>query len=200
MQVTPNAISATAVVALKASGQTGSGISQAVRLATVPLPGGFGVAGVANFGPTLEISIQSGLSSISGTADASFGVRLDVPADSIAKVDLSQSSNNELSGWVPTFTPIPPTFNAEFSVTASVAPQIIVALEATVLGFGLSAGLALLAPKLQGNLAAQVDSAGGVCGIQGASAGVNFGLGIGAELDAFAGVGKAEDLPGNCRS
>ncbi len=160
------------------------------------LPGGFSIAGIANFGPTLQISIQSQLSAISGTADASFGVRLDVPADSIAKVDFSKSANNQLSGWVPTFTPIPPQFNAEFSVTASIGPQIVVALEATVIGFGLAAGLALIAPQLIGNLAAQVDTAGGVCGVQDAEAGVSFGLGIGAELDAFAGAGKAVDLPG----
>jgi len=195
-QVTPDGIGATAVVTLKASAALTSAIDKGINLATVPLPGGFSIAGIANFGPTLQIGINTQLGAITAEAQAKFGVRLDVPQNSIAKVDLKNGKNNQLSGWIPTFTPIPPSFSSSFSVTASVGPQLIVALEATVFGFGLAAGLALIAPKLEASLSAVGDSAGNVCNVPNADLGVNFGLGIGAELDAFAGAGRPENLPG----
>lgn len=195
-QVTPDNLGATAVVSLNVAGSITDGINKDVNLATVSLPGGFSIAGVANFGPTLQIGITTQLSAIDASASASFGVQMSIPEGSIAKVDFSNSQNNELSGWTPTFNPVPPQFQSEFSVSGSIGPQLTIALEATVLGQGLAAGLALLAPKLEANLQGQVSSTGGVCNDPNADAGLSFGLDIGAEVDAFAGVGKAVDLPG----
>lgn len=125
------------------------------------------------------------------------GARLDVPADAIAKVDFSDSSKNQFSGWLPTFTPVGPELSGSVSVSAAVGPRISLELGITVVGgaVGVGAGLSLGAPDLNLNLGASADTAGGVCGDPNAHLGVNLDVGLSAELDAFGGFGDPKDLP-----
>lgn len=121
--------------------------------------------------------------------------RLDVPADSVMKVNFDDGTENNIAGWVPSFTPVGPDLNGSVSVSASVDPRI--QLEVALGFFGLEAGvgLALSAPTLGLTLGAEADTVGGVCDNPDAQLGVNVDVGLSAQLDAFGGVGDLKDLP-----
>jgi hypothetical protein len=123
------------------------------------------------------------------------GARLDVPADSVVKVNFDDGTENNIAGWVPSFTPVGPDLSGSVSVSASVGPRI--QLEVALGFFGLEAGvgLALSAPTLGLTLGAEADTAGGVCDNPDAQLGVNVDVGLLAQLDAFGGVGDLKDLP-----
>ncbi|KAM0715240.1 hypothetical protein Q7P37_008738 [Cladosporium fusiforme] len=180
----------------KVGGTISEELSATISLPEIPLAG-VHVPGVLDISPVIRILGEASLSQISAEATLSIGARLDVPSDAIAKVDFSDSSKNQFSGWVPTFTPVGPELSGSVSISASVGPRINLELDLSILGgkLGLGTGLSLGAPDLNLNLGATADTAGGVCGNPGAQLGVNVDVGLSAELDAFGGFGAAKDLP-----
>jgi hypothetical protein len=123
------------------------------------------------------------------------GAKLDIPAESVVKLNFDDSTDNNIGGWVPSFTPVGPELSGSVSVSASVGPRIQLEVGVTILGFGAGVGLALSAPTLGLSLGAEADTAGGICENPDAQLGVNVDVGLSAQLDAFAGIGDLRDLP-----
>ena len=191
--LTPSGVGASFTLALTLSGELTSDITETINLASFALPGGLDIDGVIDIGPTLVVDGQADISSVSAQATLSMGVDITIPDDSVASVDFSNSANNKFTDWVPQFQPIGPNADASVSVSGSVGPQISVQLDITALGEGIGAGLVLSAPQLTLDLTAQADSSG-VC--DGSDvAGIEFDVNLGAELDAFGGIGAVSDFP-----
>jgi hypothetical protein len=123
------------------------------------------------------------------------GARLEIPADSVVKVDIGGSKDDNPAGWVPSFTPVGPELSGSVSVSASVGPRIQLEVGLTVFSFGAGAGIALSAPTLGVTLGAEADTAGGICENPDAQLGANIDVGLSAQLDAFGGFGDLKDLP-----
>ena len=62
------------------------------------------------------------------------GARLEVPAESVVRVNFGDSTDNNLGGWVPSFTPVGPELSGSVSVSASVGPWIQLEVGLTFLG------------------------------------------------------------------
>jgi hypothetical protein len=195
IQITPAGIGADVIFGIKANGEIQNTLSESISLPTVPLLG-LHIPGVVDIGPEVRILAEAAIDSISASAEITFGAKLDVPEDSIVKFDLENGQNNQISGWVPVFTPVAPQFSGELTLHGHVGPRINLELDILVLGAGIGAGLSIGAPQLTIDLSASSNTAGGVCGRADVETGVVVDLGLGAELDAFAGVGKPQDLPG----
>lgn len=164
-----------------------------ITLTTFTLPGGVSVAGVIDLGPALVVEAGASIGPVTAEATLSFGVTIAIPDDSKALLDISNTGKNSLTYFIPQFTPLGPTVDASVSVSGNVGPQVAIEFDATVVGKGVSAGLVLKAPEVDLELSAMASSAG-VCGGTDV-AGIQFNVGIGAELDGFAGVGAASDFP-----
>jgi hypothetical protein len=195
IQITPAGIGADVIFGIKANGEIQNALSESISLPTIPLLG-LHIPGVVDIGPEVRILVEAAIDSISASAEITFGAKLDVPADSIVKFDLGNGQNNQISGWVPAFTPVAPQFSGELALHGHVGPRINLELDIVVLGAGIGAGLSIGAPQLTIDLSASSNTAGGVCAQTDAETGIAVDIGLGAELDAFAGVGKPEDLPG----
>ena len=135
------------------------------------------------------------MDAVSAEVALTMGARLEVPAESVVRVNFGDSTDNNLGGWVPSFTPVGPELSGSVSVSASVGPWIQLEVGLTFLTFGAGAGIALSAPTLGVTLAAEADTAGGICQTPDAQLGVSVDVGLSAQLDAFGGVGDLKDLP-----
>jgi hypothetical protein len=195
IQITPAGIGADVIFGIKTNGEIKNALSDSISLPVVPLLG-LHIPGVVDIGPAVRILAEAAIDSISASTEVTFGAKLDVPEDSIVKFDLENGQNNQISGWIPVFTPVAPQFSGELVLHGHVGPRINLELDLLVLGAGLSAGLSIGAPQLTIDLSASTNTAGGACGLADVETGVAVEIGLGAELDAFAGVGKAKDLPG----
>jgi hypothetical protein len=80
------------------------------------------------------------------------------------------------------------------SVSGSVGNTVTLELDVEAFKYGVSAGLQLGVPELAIDITARASTAG-VCGTSKAGASVDFEVDVGAELDAFGGLGPASDLP-----
>jgi hypothetical protein len=132
---------------------------------------------------------------VSAEVVLTMGARLEVPADSVVKLNFGGSTDNNIGGWVPSFTPVGPELGGSVSVSASVGPRIQLEVGLSFFGQGAGVGLALSAPTLGLTLGAEADTAGGVCENPDAQLGVNVDVGLSAQLDAFGGAGDLKDLP-----
>jgi hypothetical protein len=147
----------------------------------------------------LRLIAEASIDSVSASVDFTMGAKLDVPSDSIAKLDVQDGSKNQLSGWIPTFTPVPPELKAEIDVKGHIGPRVNLELDLQFLKTGIGAGLSLAAPQLTLDLSASGNTGGGICQAENVNAGVSVDVGLGAELDVFGGFGKAADLPGKAQ-
>jgi hypothetical protein len=132
---------------------------------------------------------------VSGEVVLTMGARLEVPADSVVRVNFDDGTDNAIAGWVPSFTPVGPDLSGSVSVSASVGPRIQLEVGLSFFSLGAGVGLALSAPTLGLTLGAEADTAGGVCDNPDAQLGVNVDVGLSAQLDAFGGAGDLKDLP-----
>ena len=160
-----------------------------------------GIAGgPITIGPAVRILGQASVDAVEAEVALTLGARLDIPAESVVKLNFDDSTDNNIGGWVPSFTPVGPELSGSVSVSASVGPRIQLEVALTILGFGVGVGLALSAPTLGLSLGADANTAGGICDNPEAQLGVNIDVGLSAQLDAFGGVGDIsnfEDLPIN---
>lgn len=193
LSISPAGLGASVSVELAVGGALTDELSAELVLLDIPLPGGFAVAGLLDFGPQLVVQASAGITEVSAEASISVGVDISIPDDSVATVDFDDSSNNNFNGWNPSFSPIGPDVSASVSVSGSAGPSVSLQLAATIVGKGFGAGLVLAAPTLDFNLAAQADS-NGVCGGTD-PVGIEFDVGIGASLDGFGGFGDVKDFP-----
>ncbi|KAH7140053.1 hypothetical protein B0J13DRAFT_478497 [Dactylonectria estremocensis] len=159
-----------------------------IRILNLPLTP-IAIAGVATFGPEVNVDAVAGLSSISGEVTADFGVAMVIPDGTTLRVGGNSDAIN------PQFNKIGPTISASVQVTASLGPVVTFDIAATVFGKGLVAGLGLAAPKLDATLSAQASSDGGICGDENAIAGLELDVTVGVELNLFGGFGSASDQP-----
>ncbi|KAK4553142.1 hypothetical protein LTR86_009869 [Recurvomyces mirabilis] len=146
-------------------------------------------------GPQLVVAATAGITNVTAATTISFDVQFNVPDESLAKVDFSNSANNEFHGWNPSFTGIGPNLDASVSISGSAGPSTRLEVDATILGKGLSAGLNLMMPDFTIDATAQATPDGGVCGDDNAFLGIKFDVNLAAELDVFGGIAAASDLP-----
>ncbi|KAH7002422.1 hypothetical protein EDB80DRAFT_867427 [Ilyonectria destructans] len=187
--VARNGLGASVGLGVTASGELTSPVDIAsIRLLNLPLTP-ISIAGVATFGPEINVDAVAGLSAVSGQVSADFGVAMVIPDGTTLRVGGDSDAIN------PQFNKIGPTISASVQVTASLGPVVTFDIAATVFGKGLVAGLGLAAPKLDATLTASASSAGGVCGNSNAIAGVELDVNVGVELNIFGGFGSAADQP-----
>jgi len=132
-------------------------------------------------GPVVRIPGQASVDLVGAEATLTLGARLDVPADSVMRLNFNDGNDNKIDGWVPSFTPVGPRIQLEPSLA--------------FLGLGAGVGVALGTPTLGFTLGPDANTAGGVCNKPDAQLGVNIDVGLTAQLDAFGGVGDLKDLP-----
>jgi hypothetical protein len=193
--LTPSGLGATAELGLTLSGDLTDEINESITLFQTALPGGIDIPGVFSLGPQLVVDASADISSVTAAATLSFGVAITIPDTATAKVDFTDSSNNAFSGWTPQFSAIGPSVDASVSVSGSAGPRIAVELDASALGKSIGAGVSLSAPEFTLDLSAQASTSGGICGNDDVQLGIEFNVNIGAELDAFGGLGAASSLP-----
>jgi hypothetical protein len=177
----------------KVGGEVTSALSATVELPLIPLGGV--TAGPISVGPVVRILGQASVDAVSAEATLTLGTRLDVPADSVVRLNFNDGNDNKIGGWVPSFTPVGPELSGSVSVSASVGTRIQLELSLSFLGLGAYVGVALGAPTLGLTLGADANTVGGVCNNPDAQLEVNIDVGLSAELDAFDGVGDLRDLP-----
>ena len=194
--MTPNDLAASVTAKLHVEGEVSSGKQVGKEIFTY-VPEGINIPGLATIGPAFKVDLVAGIDAANAEIDLSSGVTMSIPADAIAVLDFSDTSKNQFSGWVPGFEDITPSnqFSEEISISAFAGVQLRAEFDLEILSKGLSAGLALDAPKLDLTVTAAGDTGHEACGIEGADFGVSLDLSLGAELDAFAGFGDADDLP-----
>lgn len=177
-------------------GEITSGLSAEISLPPIPLAPLPTIFGVLRIGPAIRLLGQASLDAVSAETTLSLGAKVEIPDNSVVKMDFKDGSKNEFSGWDPSFEFVKPEIAGQVTMSASVGPRINLELSLEILGSGIAgAGLSLGAPQLEVNLAAQADTAGGVCDDPGANVGVEVDVGLSAELDAFGGFGDPKDLP-----
>jgi hypothetical protein len=160
--VTPNSIAAFMTIEVTASGTLAQGFETDIPVINIPI-GGINIPGVLDIGPTFGVDVGASFSDWTGEAKASYGARLDVPTDSVAKLDFLDQANNEFNGWAPTFTSTGPSLSATISAHAEVFAKASIALTAEAFGFGFEAGLDLKLPDLNVDFAATASTDGGAC-------------------------------------
>ncbi|KAK3675866.1 hypothetical protein LTR78_004058 [Recurvomyces mirabilis] len=192
--LTPSGVGAAVTLGLTVAAALTQESSSSLTIADIPLGGGIDIVGI-KVGPQLVVAATVGITSVTAATTISFGVQVSVPDDSLAKVDFSDSANNQFNGWNPSFTGIGPNLDASVSVSGSAGSSIRLEVDATILGKGLSAGLNLMVPEFTIDASAQATPDGGVCGDDNAFLGIEFDVNLAAELDAFGGIAAASDLP-----
>nr|OQO18145.1 hypothetical protein B0A51_14737 [Rachicladosporium sp. CCFEE 5018] len=191
-KITPDNLGADIVLGFKVGGELTSELSAEISAPPIILAG-IDVPGVLTLGPLIRLAGKASLTAVSAEAQLTVGAKLDVPQDSIAQVDFSNSANNQLSGWSPVFTAVGPDLSASVSVSGEVGPVVSLEISINALLGKIQggAGLAIAAPQLNLALTANADTAGGVCGNPSAQLGVEVDVGLSAELDAFAAAAQA---------
>jgi hypothetical protein len=200
VSLTSSGVAATLELGLKVSSSLQSPITEQFNSPDIQLPGGIVIKDIATLGPILTFGIAASLDTFTAQAELDFGTEMTIPDSSIATLDFTNSQNNEFRGFNPSFSKIGPTLDASVSATASLTPTIAIGLDVSIdvpgiKQIGASAGLALHAPVLDLSLEADANSADGVCGNPDATLGVQFGVGLEASLDAFAGFEPIASVP-----
>lgn len=157
-------------------------------------PGGI-KAGPISVGPLVRILGQADVDAVSAEVTLVVGARLDIPAESVVRLNFDDSTDNKIGGWVPFFTPVGPELSGSVNVSASIGPRFQLEVGMSFLGRGTGVGIALTAPTLGVTLGADGNTAGGVCDNPDAKLGVNIDVRLSAQLDAFGGVGDLRELP-----
>jgi hypothetical protein len=103
-------------------------------LLELPLPSGWRVPGVLQFGPNVKINAGYTIERIVGDARVSTGITASVPDDSVAKVDLASKNPVEISGWIPEIETDPLEVSVQIDATAHVYTEVAVAASIEVLG------------------------------------------------------------------
>jgi hypothetical protein len=194
--MTPNDIAAHITAELSLQGDLTSQAQVGKEIFSY-VPEGINIPGIATIGPAFKVDLVAGIESANAQVDLSSGVVMSIPADAKAVLDFSDSNNNQFFGWTPEFQPNIPDnqLAGEVSITAYAGVQLRAEFDMEIVSHGLSAGLALDAPTLDLTVSAMGNTGGDVCGVAGADFGVGLSLGLGAELDGFAGFGAATDEP-----
>lgn len=146
------------------------------------------IPGVFEVGPVLRVQAYADVSKITASANLTTGVDVTIDSSSHVDFDLFHPDSYSTGGWMPSFAVQTPSASDNVSVSANVGTEIILDLEASVFSVGLMAGLALVAPEISADLSFATDAAGGICNTDDGTAGLSFDLGVGAELDVFAGL------------
>ena len=196
VSMTPNDLGAYITAQLSIEAEVTAPVEKTLTLLTIA-PGVWNIGGFVDIGPTFKVNLAAGIDAAQAKIDIASGMAMTIQNGAVAEVDFSDSSNNQFSGWTPQFTPIMPdnAFSEEISVTAFVGAQLRVEFDIEILGEGFTAGLALDAPKLDLTLTGLGQTGGNVCDVPDADFGISFDVGVGVELDGFAGFGAATDEP-----
>lgn len=164
LEITPKDVSASMGLSVHAEGYSGIAISYGQTLAKVPVPGlGWSIPGVFTIGLVVKAKVGFGMKNWNGSATMAYGVTASIPNDSTFKIDLANQNDNSFTGWKPTVTESPFTFNGQASADADVFTAVGLALEVSVLEQGFSAALQLKAPDFIFGLGIEKNDAG-VCG------------------------------------
>ncbi len=162
VEMTPADLGATTILSFGADGNLTSPLQHEFELPSIKLPYSISIAGIFTLGPVLDIGINSEVVSLDAEAYVTFGAEMMVPATSIARLSFNNTSNATFQGWLPNVTPVEPQVHLgnNFSLSLAAGPEIVLALEAAVLGIGFAAGLSLRAPQLEIDVGLAVRSLG----------------------------------------
>lgn len=133
MTITPEDVAASIQLALSEHGTLAQAYSWQKTIISIPIEG-IEIAKVVKLGAFLDVDVGFTMEEWAGTATANLGARMEISNSAIVKIDLVKSSNNQFSGWTPTFTPIPLTLSAKVEGSAKVYAEPNIKLEASALG------------------------------------------------------------------
>lgn len=149
----------------------------------IPLPkAGLGIPNLFALGFNLKLEL-AGAVSVDASTSMTAGISVQIPDNSTYVLNFDDRSKDQNSGWQPTFSPIL-DLSGNVGVHASIGPQLSLELDAQMLSFGGSLGLALAGPQLQADATVIADSHG-VCDKPDAEAGFEVDLKLHIDLHAF---------------
>ncbi|GES64964.1 hypothetical protein ATEIFO6365_0009045900 [Aspergillus terreus] len=163
-------------------------------LLELPLPSGWRVPGVLQFGPNVKINAGYTIERIVGDARVSTGITASVPDDSVAKVDLASKNPVEISGWIPEIETDPLEVSVQIDATAHVYTEVAVAASIEVLdenGVNVEIGIKVPDVTVTASAGYNVD---GFCDND---TGKPFGLKLDASLGASLGLQGYTELKGD---
>ncbi|KAF9886762.1 hypothetical protein FE257_011139 [Aspergillus nanangensis] len=102
-------------------------------LVELPLPSGWRVPGVLQFGPNVKINAGYTIERIIGDAHVSTGITASIPDDSVAKVDLSAEKAVDIHGWIPEIETDPLEISVQIDATAHLYTEVAVAASIEIL-------------------------------------------------------------------
>lgn len=181
--VTGNGIGAAIGAKLSATkGTDGKNFNK--EILDVPIPdAGISIGKLVNLGFNLKLELGGNVGKVEAAVEATAGIKVTVPDNSLYVLDFDDSSKNQNSGWSPSVEPIL-EISADVAVSASVGPMLTLEVDAEVAGVGGAIGMALAGPTFQAEAKASADSEG-VCDSTNTLAGVEFDMNIQADIHAF---------------
>lgn len=186
IDVSPLGMSARIGLGITVSAELTSEIDKSFDFLHFTFPGvGFSIFGFLNFGPTIAGQLDAQISRI--TAEGSFtpgAIIMHIPDSAKLHLDFDDSSKDHQSGWKPSFQHEDAHFDAGIGVDATFGPRLSLDIEADFEGDGVALGLSLVPARLDAHAGFNTGNCGGV----------SFGAKVGAEIDAFAGIGDIDEI------
>ncbi|KAF2113067.1 hypothetical protein BDV96DRAFT_150636 [Lophiotrema nucula] len=192
INIHPSGVHGDLLLSLTADGKLGTPIDWALK-PEIEIPvAALNIKGILEIGPFVTMGVHFGSSAIEGHAKATVGARAVVDDTAVVEVKLRHPDDNEISGWTPHFEKIDPTFTASLTASMKAWAELGIMIKAEVLGrWGYQASVDAQLPYFEANLAAKVDSNGGICGTT-KTMGVDFNTNVGIDVNLNAGeINKA---------
>ncbi|KAF2092964.1 hypothetical protein NA57DRAFT_62065 [Rhizodiscina lignyota] len=175
---------------LSAKGALTDALSKSFPILDISLDPIPAVGGILQIGPAIIFQANVDITEIEAEVDVIVGGTVSIDPNSNAQIKFPNVGASTFTGWAPSFQANTPSIDGSVSVQGDISPQVSLELDFTILGNGLAAGIALIAPDLhvEASVAASTAGDGSVCGIQGATVGASLEVGVQGELDLFGGV------------
>lgn len=133
VELTTAGINAVAIITAQVTGQLLDKPLEQVFPIFQATPGGFEIPGIVTIGPTVELNLKAGVSTVKGQLTVTVGGTAAIPA-STARLDFLEEEGNTAEGWTPQVETIPIEVDAKIEVKASVSLLPVVSLEISALG------------------------------------------------------------------
>lgn len=136
LKMIPSGMSLNITTVLDIEGEIDTQIApDPIEVQQVPLPSGWRIPGVAQFGPTAKVLAGIDFGQLSGKISISQYIAASIPDSSIAKVDLAgDGAPLEISGWMPNVDVDAPEVTGEIDTAFTAFLELFVGVGVSVLG------------------------------------------------------------------
>lgn len=134
LKLNPQGVSATAELKLTGSGELRSKFERRDEIVSVPIVYAISIKDLVKIGPTLDVYWGTEVGDLTGSAVITGGATIGLKDSANLEVNLLNPLDNDFSGWVPTFRPIPFQVDAKISTTLKMYLMPALTLSAEALG------------------------------------------------------------------